>query len=158
LLKAQFALRSTRSSVIVIISGADGAGKGDTVNRLHEWLDPRGLETNVFGPLSDEESERPPYWRFWRTLPARRTIGIFFGSWYTDPIIRRVYGLTKTAQLDAAMERAAFFERMLVQDGALLLKFWFHLGKKAQKKRLKRLERDPETRWRVGPLDWKHFK
>ncbi len=75
LLAAQLALRTTKVPVIVVIAGADGSGKGDTVNRLLEWLDPRGVETNVFGPRSDEERDRPAAWRFWRTLPARGRIG-----------------------------------------------------------------------------------
>jgi AMP-polyphosphate phosphotransferase len=158
LLQAQFALRQTKIPVIVVIAGADGAGKGDTVNALHEWLDPRGLETNVFGPLSDEERDRPPFWRFWRTLPGRGRIGMLFGSWYTDPIIQRTYGNTKTSALDQEMARIAFFEQMLAEDGALMLKFWFHLSKEAQRKRLKKLEKNPRTAWRVSPLDWKHFK
>jgi len=158
LLEAQLALRSTRAPVIVVVSGADGAGKGETVNRLHEWLDTRGLETHVFGPLTDEERDRPCYWRFWRTLPARGRIGIFFGSWYTDPIVRRVYGEISTAELEDAMARIAFFEKMLAADGAVVLKFWFHLSKQEQKRRLRRLERDKATRWRVSPIDWKHLE
>ncbi len=66
--------------VIVIIGGVDGAGKGETVNTLHEWMDPRYLETHAFGPLSDEERERPEFWRFWRALPPKGKIGILFGS------------------------------------------------------------------------------
>jgi polyphosphate:AMP phosphotransferase len=158
LLEAQRELRSTNIPVIVIISGGDGAGKGETVNRLHEWLDPRGLETNVFGPLSDEEADRPDYWRFWRTLPARGRIGIFFGSWYTDPIVKRVYGKIKNAELDERLARINFFEEMLADDGTLIVKFWLHLSKKAQKKRFEKLESDPKTAWRVSDTDWKHFK
>lgn len=158
LLKAQFELRGADFPVIVIISGSDGAGKGDTLNCLHEWFDPRGLETNVFGPLSDEERDRPAFWRFWRTLPAKGRVGIYLGSWYTDPIIRRVYGDTKSAKLDQEMRRVALFEQMLVEDGALIVKFWLHLSKKDQKKRLERLEKSRETAWKVGPLDWTHFK
>jgi polyphosphate:AMP phosphotransferase len=158
LLKAQFALRSTKTPVIVIISGADGAGKGDTVNRLHEWLDPRGLETNVYGAPSEDERERPPFWRFWMTLPARGRIGIFFGSWYTEPILQRAYGATKNAALDRSMQRIAAFEKMLADDGALILKFWFHLKKDEQKARLRKLEKNRKTRWRVSATDWKHFK
>jgi polyphosphate:AMP phosphotransferase len=158
LLKAQFELRGADSPVLIIISGSDGAGKGDTLNCLHEWLDPRGLETNVFGPLSDEERDRPPYWRFWRSLPSRGRAGIYLGSWYTDPIIRRVYGDSRSAKLDQQMHRIALFERMLVEDGALILKFWFHLSKKNQKNRLEGLEKSRKTAWKVGPLDWKHYK
>ncbi|MCL4808042.1 MAG: polyphosphate:AMP phosphotransferase [Thermoanaerobaculia bacterium] len=157
LLAAQFALRTTRVPVIVVIAGADGSGKGDTVNRLLEWLDPRGVETNVFGPRTDEERDRPAAWRFWRTLPARGRIGIFFGSWYTEPILRRTIGKMGRSRFDADLARVAFFEKELAKDGALFVKCWFHLSKDAQKKRLRKFEKDPETRFKVTRLDWKHF-
>ncbi|MBI3828456.1 MAG: polyphosphate:AMP phosphotransferase [Planctomycetes bacterium] len=144
--------------VLVLIMGVDGAGKGETVNILHEWMDPRYLEANAFGPLSDEERERPDFWRFWRALPPKGKIGILFGSWYTRPIIQRVYGEIKNADLEEALVRINAFEKELLDDGALILKFWFHLGKKAQKKRLKSLEKDPQHRWRVTAEEWKHFK
>jgi polyphosphate:AMP phosphotransferase len=157
LLAAQLALRTTKVPVIVVIAGADGSGKGDTVNRLLEWLDPRGVETNVFGPRSDEERDRPAAWRFWRTLPARGRIGIFFGSWYTEPILKRTTGKIGDTRFEAELARVAFFEESLAKDGALFVKCWFHLSKDAQKKRLKKTERDPETRFKVTRLDWKHF-
>jgi len=157
LLAAQFALRTTKVPVIVVIAGADGSGKGDTVNRLLEWLDPRGVETNVFGPRTDEERDRPAAWRFWRTLPARGRIGIFFGSWYTEPVLKRTTGKIGGARFDADLARVAFFEKELAKDGALLVKCWFHLSKDAQRKRLKKFEKDPETRFKVSRLDWKHF-
>ncbi len=157
LLEAQFELRSARFPVIVVIAGADGAGKGDTVNRLHEWLDPRGVETHAFGDPSDEEQERPPYWRFWRTLPAAGRIGVFFGSWYTGPILRRAYREAGAAEFERELGRIAAFERTLADGGALILKFWFHLAKKEQRRRLRRLARHRRTRWRVGDLDWKHL-
>jgi AMP-polyphosphate phosphotransferase len=144
--------------VIVIVSGADGAGKGEVVHRLNEWLDPRGVDTQAFWQTSDEERERPRWWRFWRSLPARGRVGILFGSWYSEPIIRRVYGEIKTSKLDTEMDRVAFFEKMLADDGAVIVKLWFHLSKKAQRRRLKDLESDPKTHWRVLPSDWKHFK
>lgn len=157
LLAAQLALRTTKVPVIVVIAGADGSGKGDTVNRLLEWLDPRGVETNVFGPRSDEERDRPAAWRFWRTLPARGRIGIFFGSWYTEPILKRTTGKIGGPRFEAELARVAFFEESLAKDGALFVKYWFHLSKDAQKKRLKKTEKDPETRFKVTRLDWKHF-
>jgi AMP-polyphosphate phosphotransferase len=154
LLQAHFALRSQKFPVIVVVSGADGAGKGELVHRLNEWLDPRGVETDAFWAPSDEESERPPYWRFWRAMPARGRIGIFFGSWYTDPIIRRVYRKTKPRNFDVALDRIVTLERMLAADGAEFVKLWLHLPKKAQRKRLEKLEEDG----RIGPDDWKHFE
>ena len=158
LLETQLELRKATVPVILVFSGADGAGKSETVQRLYEWLDPRGLETSAFGAPSDEERERPGYWRFWRTLPARGRIGMYLTSWYTDPLIKRAYGKLRPADLDEELSRIAFFEQMLVDDGVLLLKFWLHLSKKAQKKRLQTLAGNKETSWRVSPLEWKHYK
>ncbi len=154
LLQAQLELRGGKFPVIVIVSGADGAGKGELVHRLNEWLDPRGVETHAFWGCSDEERERPPYWRFWRALPGRGRIGILFGSWYTEPILARVGGRMKRAGFDLALERIADFEQMLAADGALIVKFWLHLAKRDQKKRLRKLEKEG----RLGPDDWKHYQ
>jgi len=158
LVQAQLALKETNSPVLVIVSGVDGAGKGEVVHRFNEWLDPRGVDTYAYGVPSDEERERPYFWRFWRNFPVRGRIGIHFGSWYTDPIIHRVYGETHTEELDADLKRINFLEQMLVEDGAVILKLWFHLSKKAQFQRLHDLENNPHTHWRVLPTDWKHHK
>ena len=154
LLQAHFDLRGKHFPVIIIVSGADGAGKGAVVHRLNEWLDPRGVETHAFWNASDEERERPPYWRFWRAMPGRGRIGIFFGSWYSAPLVQRVYGEIKASQFDAELDRIAAFEQMLVDDGAVLVKVWLHLSKADQKKALKKLDREG----RITPLDWKHLK
>lgn len=158
LLQAHFALRTTQIPVVIIVSGADAAGKGQFVQRLNEWLDPRGVDTYAFWEKSDEEKDRPPRWRFWRALPARGRIGIFFGSWYTEPMVQRVYGELKKHEFDEALKSVVFFENMLALDGAVIIKLWFHLSKKAQREHLERLEKNPETRFRVQPSDWKHFK
>ena len=151
-------LREGRFPVIIIIAGVDGAGKGETVNILNEWMDPRHIQTNAIGDPSDEELERPYMWRYWRALPPKGKIGIFFGSWYSSPIVDQVHGRTKNAELDQAMERIMRFEKMLTDEGALILKFWFHLSKEAQKLRLRSLEKSHKTSWRVTPLDWENFK
>lgn len=159
LLDAQYDLLESRGfPVVILISGVDGAGKGETVNILNEWLDPRHVETNAPGDASDEERERPPMWRFWRCLPPRGKIGIFFGSWYSDPIATHMEGRSRQAKLDQALERIRRFERMLVDEGALILKFWLHLSRGQQERRLKALEKNPRTRWRVTARDWKNFK
>ena len=159
LLDAQFDLAQTRAfQVIILIGGVDGAGKGETVNTLNAWMDPRHIRTKAMGEPSDEERERPPMWRFWRALPPRGTIGIFFGSWYTAPIVDRVSGRTKNAGFEKSVQEIKRFEKMLADEGALILKFWFHLSKKQQKIRLKSLEKDPKTRWRVAETDWERFK
>lgn len=159
LLKAQYELLAKKSfPVIIVIGGVDGAGKGETVNILNEWMDPRHIVTHAFGEMSDEERERPRMWRYWRALPPKGRIGILFGAWHTEPIVNRVLGQTNDAQLELAMEEISHFERMLADEGALILKFWFHLSKQAEKKRLKALAADPKTRWRVTDEEWEHFK
>jgi len=159
LLNAQFDLaESPAFPVIILVGGVDGAGKGETVNLLNEWMDPRHIQVHAMGELTPEERERPPMWRFWRALPPNGKIGIFFGSWYTDPIIDKVMGKTKKAELNRSIDEINRFEKMLTDEGALIIKFWFHLSKKVQKKRLKSLEKNPKTRWRVTDTDWARFK
>jgi len=159
LLNAQFDLSALKKfPVLIIIGGVDGAGKGETVNVLNEWMDPRHIVTYAFGPASDEEAGRPAMWRFWRALPPKGKIGIFFGSWYTAPIVDRVLGQSDDDQLQKRLDEISHHEKMLADEGVLLLKFWFHLSKAQQSKRLKALERDPKTRWRVTKEDWRRFK
>jgi polyphosphate:AMP phosphotransferase len=159
LLKAQFDLvKAPKFPVVILIAGVDGAGKGETVNLLHEWMDPRFIHSNAMGVPSDEERERPPMWRFWRALPPKGRIGIFFGTWYSAPIVRRAYKEISNADLDQSMEEVLRFEKMLADEGALILKFWFHLSKDRQRERLKSLEKDPRTAWRVVDSDWRNFK
>ncbi len=151
LLEAQRALRETGRSVIIIVSGVEGAGKSEVVNRLHEWLDARGIQTSAFWQESDEERERPRFWRFWRRLPPRGTIGIMFGSWYTQPIIQCVTEKCAEEKLDDELYRIAFFERELVEDGVLFIKFWFHISKKEQKHRLEERKKKDGKQWGLNP-------
>lgn len=158
LLDIQEGLKEADFPVIVLVSGMDGAGKGATVNLLNEWLDPRYVRTFAFGNPSDEEQERPNYWRFWRALPPRGRIGLYVGSWYSDPIGQRVADKIDDADLDRQLLRIKVFERALVDDGALIIKFWLHLSHKAQTERLKKLGGAPKTAWMVTKLDKKHLK
>ena len=159
LLAAQYdLLQKAEFPVIILISGVDGAGKGETVNVLNEWMDPRHIETHALDTPGCEELERPAMWRYWRVLPPKGKIGIFFRSWYSDPISAALHRKAKNSELDQNMERIIRFEKMLADEGALILKFWLHLSKESQRKRLKALEKDPATRWRITERDWKNFK
>jgi len=158
LLDAQFDLSKNGTfPVLVLISGVRGAGKGETVNLLNEWMDPRHIHTYAFDKPTDEERERPPMWRYWRAFPPKGRIGILFGSWYTSPITDLVFKRIKQRDLAQAEDEILRMEKMLADEGVLILKFWFHLSKRAQRKRLKALEADPETRWRVTRRDWTFF-
>jgi len=151
-------LQSRKFPVIILVAGVDCAGKGETVNILNEWLDPRHVETHALRDLTDEELERPQMYRYWRVLPPQGKIGIFIGTWYSAPLVENVYGDIKNAELDQRLDRIIHFEKMLCDEGALVLKFWLHLSQDEQKKRLKSLEKDPKTRWRVTDTDWQHYK
>src|SRR5512140_568389 len=151
-------LENGKFPVVILVNGVDGAGRGETVNLFNEWMDPRHIQTRAFGESTDVELARPEMWRFWQALPPKGKIGILFGSWYTDPILQRVMGREKRSEFEYRLGRIRKLERMLVSEGAGLLKLWFHLSKSAQKSRLKELESNKKTAWRVGPADWDHFK
>ena len=155
LLEAQYELhQQKRSAVIVLINGIEGAGKGETVKLLNEWMDPRLIEVRTFDTQTDEELAHPPAWRYWRQLPAKGRMGVFFGNWYSQMLQGRVHGHFKDAVLDQAINGAERLEKLLCNEGAVILKFWFHLSKKQMKARLKALKDDPLHSWRISPLDW----
>lgn len=146
-------LQQAPCAVVVLISGMEGSGKGETANLLNSWFDPRYVVTRAFGPRSEEERERPFMWRFWRALPAKGRVGLFLGSWYTWPLQGRVHGQLRQAALDQHIDEINRFEAMLANEGVLLLKFWLHLSKDAQQRRLKSLAASKATRWRVTDED-----
>ncbi len=151
-------LRTCDFPVIILFAGVDGAGKSETMNLLNEWMDPRWIVTRAYAEPSEEERERPLFWRYWRDLPARGKIGLFLSAWYSQPLLDRAWNRIGEAQFDERLSRVATFEKELADDGALILKFWMHLGRKEQKKRLKTLEKDPHESWRVTERDWKHWE
>jgi polyphosphate:AMP phosphotransferase len=144
--------------VLLLSGGVDGGGKGDVVNLLLEWMDPRHIQVHAMGERTDEERTRPAMWRFWRALPPRGKTGIFFGSWYTAPIVERAYGRIAGAELTRSLSEIVRFERMLVDEGALVIKLWLHLTKKAQRKRFEKLESSRATSWRVTKEDWRNHE
>lgn len=158
LLDAQFRLQEADFPVIVLLNGVDGAGKGEVANLLNEWMDARLIRTRAYDVPTTEEAERPPFWRFWRDLPAAGQMGVFLKAWYSDPFIQRVNGEISHEAFSTALSRIMAFEETLAVDGAVILKFWLHLGKKQQKIRFKSLEKDPETAWQVTKKDWANWK
>ena len=151
-------LKLKKCPVIVVFAGVNGAGKGETVNLLNEWMDPRWLVTRAYDKPSDEEMDRPEYWRYWRDLPAKGKIGLFLSSWYSRPVLDRVHNRIDEGEFNKQLEKIINFEKALSDDGALILKFWMHLSKKGQKKRFKDLEKDELTRWRVDEVDWDNWR
>lgn len=158
LLKAQKLLPEAKVPLIVLVSGVEASGKTTFTNTLLEWVDARGVQVHAPWDPTDEEAERPAFWRWWRALPEAGRAAVFLGSWYSAPIVGRVFKDLSEAELDAALERIERFETMLVAEGAVVVKLWFHITKAEQKKRFKSLEADAETRWRVTEQDWKFHK
>ena len=150
LLNAQYDLsQSARGPVLLIISGVEGGGRGETANRLTEWMDPRHIRVLAFGPPTPEEKAHPPAWRYWRALPPTGKIGIFMNAWYNELLAARIEGKIGAGKLEARISSIRQHERMLTDEGLVLLKFWIHLSKSAQKARMRELALNPLTRWRV---------
>ena len=158
LLEAQVRLREVGIPVVLLFAGVEGGGKGETTNLLNEWMAPRWISTRVYAKPSQEERERPEFWRYWRDLPGDGELGIFLSAWYSRPLLERVYGKISDRELEDRLERILSFERTLADSGAVILKCWMHLGRKPQKKRLQSLEKDPLQSWRVTKRDWQHWK
>ena len=154
LLDGQYEIgEARRGPILVVISGLEGGGRGETANKLNEWMDPRFIRTHAFGPGAPEEEARPLAWRYWRALPPRGRIGIFMNAWYRQLVNAHVRGQVTDAQFDARLQEVRQFEQMLTDEGVVLLKFWIHLSRAAQKQRLHELESSPKTRWRVTAVD-----
>ncbi|HZZ20876.1 MAG TPA: polyphosphate:AMP phosphotransferase [Opitutaceae bacterium] len=155
LVRMQVELKSAKFPVILVIGGVEASGKGEVINILNGWLDPRGFETFAFHEPTDEERERPAMWRYWRTLPPAGRMAIYAGGWHADALHEDPRSARELAQFDAMMRRYAGFEGQLAAGGALIIKLWLNLSKSQQRARLRVLESDPRTAWRVTPEDWK---
>jgi polyphosphate:AMP phosphotransferase len=156
LLEAQGAIQEKAEfSVVLVLAGVDGSGTGDVANTLLAWLDPRHVRVHAYGDPSDEERARPPMWRYWRDLPPHGATGIFFEGWYASAIDDRVRRRIDRDETTRQLGEIARFERMLVDEGALVVKIWLHLTKKGQRRRFEALASSRDTSWRVTKADWK---
>ena len=155
LVKAQYELlEKRRKAVVVLISGVASGGRGETAKQLAEWMDPRHLRVQAFDTRTPEERAHPVHWRYWRALPARGRISVFMNAWYAEALQARLSGRISDKALDALLHNIREYERMLAHENVLLLKFWIHLSKQAQKARLAELDRDKASTWRVTERDW----
>ena len=154
-------LQAAEQSLLIVVAGLDGVGKGSAINLLNTWLDPRHVHSLAFGKLSRREAMRPAMWRYWNELPPKGQTGIVFGSWYGALLAeakRKHPDTEKMAQYARIINR---FEAMLAAEGVQVVKLWFHLSRDAHKKRIEKLLQDSETAWRVSRADrkaQKHFK
>ncbi len=150
LLTAQLSLvDAKKKAVLVIVNGLAGSGRGENVNLLGEWMDVRHVRTFAFGGAIEEENELPFAFRFFRDLPKRGQVGIFFSGWYQ--------GMFEQAAKGKKLDPSSILglEALLADNGVHLVKLFFDLDRKAQKKRFLELESDKDTRWRVTKDDWR---
>jgi polyphosphate:AMP phosphotransferase len=118
----------------------------------------RHIRVVAFGPRTPDETMRPIPWRYWRALPPKGRVGIFMNAWYTEALAARIRGDIDDNALNAALGSIRQHERMLTDEGVVLVKFWIHLSKSAQKERLRKLDRDKRTSWRVTREDWARYR
>jgi polyphosphate:AMP phosphotransferase len=151
-------VREARLPVIVLLEGWHMSGKADTIKHLGEALDPRGFNVHTTHSPSEDERERHWLWRFWTRLPPRGKIAFFERSWYTRVLDERVDGRCREEEWNHAYQEILQTEEMLSADGYIILKFWLHITKKEQRRRLRKSEKDPFRRYDVSDADWQIHK
>ncbi|NJL26979.1 MAG: polyphosphate:AMP phosphotransferase [Thermoanaerobaculia bacterium] len=147
LLQRQFDLREANFPVLLLIAGDDRQGANEVFNLFHEWLDARLLDAFAFGRRSDEERERPAFWRYWRKLPPKGRIGIFLGGWTSNTIGLRLREHIDDVRLERYLRHIRNLEKALVDDGTLVVKFWLHLPEQEFKRRQRRNKKARESFW-----------
>jgi polyphosphate:AMP phosphotransferase len=154
LLSAQLQARQlAKFSAVLIVTGVPAAGRSETVNELLEWLDPKYITVRAFGEPDREERQRPPMWRYWRALPARGRIAVFFAGWYSEYFANASHGSKARRRHEREVERIRRLEAMLVADGVRVIKIHLSTDAKTQRRRLAKLRADKLTRWRVTRED-----
>ena len=143
---------------MVVFEGWDAAGKGTAIAALTERLDPRGFRLYPITAPRTHEQQYPWLWRFWLKTPNRGEMLLFDHSWYERVLSERVEGAVPEEAWRQAYRDIVEFERLLADDGTVILKFFLHIDRKEQKKRFKALEADPLEAWRVTEADWARNK
>ena len=151
----QYALKDAEIPTVVLFEGWDAAGKGTVIQRLTEKLDPRAFRAWPGSPPSELEQRYHWLWRYQVRLPEDGQIALFDHSWYGRVLVERVEKLVKKKVWRPAYEQINELERWLVDDGQLVVKLFFHISRKEQRRRLEKMERDPAVAWKVSGEDWR---
>ncbi|MGD1931923.1 MAG: polyphosphate kinase 2 [Leptolyngbyaceae cyanobacterium] len=153
LVKMQYWVKQTDTRIVLLFEGRDAAGKGGTIKRLTEPLNPRGCRIVALGTPSDREKTQWYFQRYVANLPAAGEIVCFDRSWYNRAGVERVMGFCTDEQYQEFMETCPQFERMLVRSGIILLKYWFSVSDEEQERRFQSRTTDPARRWKLSPMD-----
>ncbi len=156
--RLQRACWEAKVATVVVFEGWDAAGKGTTIRKLTQRLEPRGFSLYAIQEPRTFERQLPWMWRFWVNLPEWGEIAIFDRSWYGRVLIERVEALTEEEHWRKAYGDIVSFERGLADDRYLIIKFFFHISREEQEARFQQLESDPATAWQVEPEDWEHHR
>ncbi|MCB1189341.1 MAG: polyphosphate kinase 2 [Leptospiraceae bacterium] len=153
LVKMQYWVKFSGTRIVIIFEGRDAAGKGGTIKRIQEPLNPRGCRVVALGTPSDREKTEWYFQRYIPHLPAAGEIVIFDRSWYNRAGVEHVMGFCTDAQYSQFMQDCPEFERMLVRSGIILLKYWFSVSDDEQERRFQSRTIDPARRWKLSPMD-----
>ena len=156
LLSFQRRLTETKRSVVLVMEGPDAAGKGGTIKRVVEKLDPRLVKVHSVVKPTAEEYQHHYLWRFWNKLPPYGQGVIYDRSWYGRVLVERVEKFCTTTEWRRAYREINEFERQLVDDGVILLKFYLFISKEEQLLRFKAREADPYKHWKISDEDWRN--
>ena len=153
LLKLQSWAKETGQRVVILFEGRDAAGKGGTIRRFMEHLNPRGARVVALEKPSDAERGQWYFQRYVQHLPTAGEIVLFDRSWYNRAGVERVMGFCSEHEYLQFIHQAPLFERQLVQSGVYLIKFWFSVSRKEQRRRFKERELHPLKQWKLSPID-----
>jgi PPK2 family polyphosphate:nucleotide phosphotransferase len=146
---------SRAASVLVVLQGRDGAGKDGAIKNVVGYLNPRGVNVVSFGVPTEEERQHDFLWRVHRHAPRKGEFSIFNRSHYEDVLVVRVHELVPKSLWKERYGHIADFEELLAEHGTIVLKYFLHITKKEQEKRLLEREAQPDTAWKLNPNDWK---
>ena len=153
LVEMQEWVRSTGARVVVVFEGRDAAGKGGAIKRITEYLNPRIARVVALPAPTERERTQWYFQRYIAHLPAAGEIRLFDRSWYNRGGVEHVMGYCTPEEHQRFLRQCPIFERMLVEDGILLRKYWFSVSDKEQYKRFKSRQTDPMRRWKLSPTD-----